>query len=59
MFFLPLFQPSEVSWWSFGALELWRAGHVAARVSVSYSAFRGRDENLKEEYKGSLKIGSG
>lgn len=32
---------------------------VAARVSVSHSAFRGRDESLKEEYKGSLKIGSG
>lgn len=31
----------------------------AARVSVSRSALRGRDERLKEEYKGSLKIGSG
>lgn len=30
----------------------------AARVSVSRSALRGRDEHLKE-YKGSLKIGSG
>lgn len=38
------------------SLEGWS---VAARVSVSYSAFRGRDESLKEEYKGSLKIGSG
>lgn len=32
---------------------------VAATVSVSHSTFRGRDESLKEEYKGSLKIGSG
>lgn len=36
----------------------WRVGHLAARVSVSHSTFRGRDGSLKE-YKGSLKIGSG
>lgn len=41
---------------SCGSLEAWS---VAARVSVSQSTFRGRDESLKEEYKGSLKIGSG
>lgn len=51
---------------SFEILFLWRflGGSVegwsgAARVSVSRSALRGRDEPLKEEYKGSLKIGSG
>lgn len=31
----------------------------AARVWVSRAALRGRDERLKEEYKGSLKIGAG